>query len=476
MRTRDLIAHEWKIRLSRPAAVASLMLFAMTLVYGAFSGGVQLDTRQRAIAGHETEVATLMTKWRADLLALEENNTQAGVPPWAGSPMDAMFASSLPPAPLADYAIGQADLLPYYGTLSLWDPDTRTFSRYELADPVALALGSLDLSKAVLLMLPLLLIVLTFDVLSSERDAGRLALTMVQAASIQSLFWRRLLIRSAAALLLVLILSLAAAAARAASPSTAERLLHYLLWLLAASCYAGFWIALISFIAGRNRSGASNVMLLLLAWAGLTLVVPAGVGAVVEMIYPTPSRLAYLEQSRAIEIETELAEPQIAQQLVLDHPELFAAQASAIPAYVRSAFLVTSRVDKATSKVLTAFEDAASRRERALSVLGFTSPTVIVHGLFNEIAGTSAARQRRYTMQARAFKREYAKQAAGHILMGQRLPVREAAGLARFQFVDEPLAARLRLHATALLALMAATGLLLILAQRRLRHAGMRED
>jgi len=235
-------------------------------------------------------------------------------------------------------------------------------------------------------------------------------------------------------------------------------------------------MALISWVASGNARGVTNVLVLLLAWAGLTLVLPAIVSAVSEAVYPMPSRVAYLAHGREVEIETEQAEPQITQQLALDHPELFVSDANAIPAYARTAYLVTTMVDKETRKVLAAFERAARQREHTLALLRFVSPTIIMHGFFNDAAGASTARHRRYLAQARAFKAAYAKRAAGYILMGERLPSAEAAELPRFRFTDTRWPDIVRSHASALFALIFTTSVLLLLARRRLRRVGMLDE
>ena len=468
--------HEWQTRLARPAALASLVLFVLVLSYAAFKADAHRDAQLRVIANHQAEVELAMTRWQADLESLEQAGADSGVPPWAGSPMDAVFASALPPGALADFAIGQRDLLPYFGSLSLWNPDIRLFAKHEFAEPVALALGGFDLSKAVLLVSPLLLIILAFDVLSAERDAQRLSLTLVQGSNIASLFRRRLLIRCGVVLAPVLLVSIGALVLNSDATTFAARFTHYLLWLLGVGCYFGFWVALVAWVASRNARGVSNVLVLLLAWAGLTLVLPAVVSAVGETVYPMPSRLAYLAESREVEIETELAEPEITQRLVQDHPELFVGDASAIPAYVRTAFLVTSMVDDATGKILAEFEVAAQRREQALALMRFVSPAVILHGFLNDVAGSSTSRHRRYFTQARAFKSAYAEYSGGFILAGERLPAAEAAALPRFEFDDAPWQALAMSHVPALLALVGITGLLLLLAGRRIRRIGMLDE
>jgi len=135
-----------------------------------------------------------------------------------------------------------------------------------------------------------------------------------------------------------------------------------------------------------------------------------------------------------------------------------------------------SMVDRATREILAELEQAAQRREHALTLLRFTSPAVVMHGFFNDVAGASTARHRRYVAQARAFKSAYAKRAAGYILTGQRLPSEEAATLPRFQFSDARWPEIAAAHAPALLAVALVAGLLLLLARRRVRRIGMLDE
>jgi ABC-2 type transport system permease protein len=369
------------------------------------------------------------------------------------------------------FAIGQSDLLPYAGPISLWDPDVRLFSRYEFEDPIALALGAFDLSKAVILVLPLLLIVLSFDVLSGERDANRLTLILAQGVGIRRLMWGRLLIRAAPALGMVLLIAAAALLLNRGAVPLESRLPAFALWVLGVLLYGAFWIAMIAFVASSNGRGTRNVMVLGVAWAALTLILPAAATTIAEAIYPTPSRLVYLADAREIEIQTELAEPGLRDRIAAEHPDLFVQEASAMPAYVRTAFLVTSAVDAATRPVLEGFESAASNRDEALGFLRYLSPAIVTHGLFNDVAGASAARHRRYMAQARELKAAYAKQVGRYIVAGRRLPLGETGSLPKFEFQDDTLGAISRRNAAALFALGFATFLLLALADRRLKRA-----
>jgi ABC-2 type transport system permease protein len=465
----ELIAHEWKTRLSRPAALAALALFAAALVHGAMHGRLQRDTRLHAIQAHVEEVATTTASWLGEVRALQEEGSESGVAPWAGSPMDLTFATYLPPAPLADFAIGQSDLLPYLGAASLWNPDARLFSRYEIAEPASLALGAFDLGKGIIFLLPLMLIVLCFDVVSGERDAGRLGFVLAQGAHLHQLLWSRLAIRTGLVLAVTLVVAMGAALLPVEALHVSQRLPYFALWSLCMLLYAGLWIGIIALVASRNRSGEATVMSLLLAWAALNLIVPASIAAIAEAAYPSPSRLAYIAEAREVEIETELAEPNLAHRFMADHPDLLVDQDSGIPAYVRTAFLVTSSVDKATRRILAEFEAAATKRDATVASLRYASPAIIVHGLFNDIAGTSAARHHRYAAQVRAFKAGYAARSGPYIVAGKRLPAGDAARLPAFRFEGDAAGVIAQRNAAVLLFLALVTALLLALADRNAR-------
>jgi len=453
MRLVDELAHEWKTKLGRPAALASLILFALCLLFGGVSGKIERDTHLQAVARHQVE--------------------HSGLAPASGSAMDLSLPSYLPSAPLADFTVGQSDLLPFVAAISLWDPDIRLFARYELEDPVSLRLGAFDLSKAILFVLPLVLIALCFEVLSSDRDARRQGLLVANNASIPGIFWSRLLIRAGSALGLMLVISLSLFFAQAGDTAWAHRLPYFGLWMLSAMLYGLFWTALIGFVASRNRRGEVNALLLLLSWAALTLILPAGALAVVETLYPLPSRVALLAESREIEIQTELEAPRITQRFLIDHPETPVDPSSTMPDYFRTAFFVTSAVDRATKPLLDRIEITMAQRQATLARLGFLSPVITMQGVFNDIAGTSSERHLRYMAAARALKAAYAKRAAPYIVAGRRLPVEETANLPVFHLENDSPAILLRRNWRVLLFLAAASSVLCVLASRRLRNIGM---
>ena len=443
MKAAEIFKYEWKMQFNNLAASSVLLIFVALLFYGGFAGTAERDARISVIEAHNDSVAENMSYWLSDLRALEENENTEGLSATAGSAMDVVFASSLPQEPLSDFAVGQSDLLPFVGEISLWDPDIRLFSKYEFADPVSLALGSFDISKAVIFFLPLLLIVFCFDVLSNDRDSNRLSLTILQAMNLRRLFWQRFVFRATVVLLLTLMAALIILVINSGNTSLADRAPTFAIWTLSVLLYGIFWCMLIALTASFNNSGEFNVLTLLGLWVGLTLIIPAAGSSVAEALYPAPSRLAYLAEAREVENEARLREADVSNEFMLDHPELLVDLESEFPAYVSSAFLVTSTVDAATRPIVESFEEALSDRERVLNLFSYLSPAVGAHSALNEIAGTSSVRHQSYLRQARNFKANYAELVGPNVVTKQPISSEFFESLSEFEFVEDPLWERL---------------------------------
>jgi ABC-2 type transport system permease protein len=469
MTLRDWFTVEWKLSIGRPASWVLFALFAALLIYAASNGKSRLDNRLDAIGRHQAEVSQTMSTWQTSLEQKEAGGDQTGVTPRTGAAMDVRFSSYLPQAPLADFAIGQSDILPYLSTISLATPDIRIFSRYEFEDPVSLMLGGFDLSTAIIVLLPLLLIVVCFDLISADRDANRLGLTLSQGVSISSLFWNRLLLRSGMVLLVLLLVSALMLLVQSSVHSPGERVLPFLVWTLGTMIYAAFWIAVIALVAAYNRRSEFNIMALLSIWLAFVFIVPSATSAILETVYPTPTRLSYLAEARETENDARLQEADIANQFILDHPEMLVNEEAEIPAFLRSNFLVNRTIDEATRPILDEFDAAARQREASVGIIRYLSPAIIAQGLFNDIAGNSAGRHQRYVQQVREFKANYSALVGPGVVAGRPLTLAEYQTIEGFSFRDESLSEALARHLLPLLFLLLLTAVAVVIINKRLQ-------
>jgi len=232
--------------------------------------------------------------------------------------------------------------------------------------------------------------------------------------------------------------------------------------------YAAFWIAVIALVASYNRRSEFNIMALLSLWLGFVFIVPSGASAILETVYPTPTRLAYLAEARETENTARLSEAEIANQFILDHPEMLVNESAEVPAFLRSSFLVTNTVDRATRPILDEFEAAAQQREATIGIIRFLSPAIMTHGLFNDLAGTSSSRHQAYVRQVREFKSAYSDRVGPGIVAGQALSLAEFHDIDQFYFQDESLTVALGRHVSPFLFLILLIVAAVVLVNQRL--------
>ena len=234
-------------------------------------------------------------------------------------PMDMQRPVALQPGALSDFAVGHADLQPTLANASPWRNNTSLFEKYQFGNPNTLSVGLFDFSFLLLIVMPLLMIVLSFDVLASDRSSGRLRLLLTQSISLSSLVLSRLLARNLVLLVTVFVTMLAALLLFGAD---AERLARFGLWLMVSLVYLGFWFGLIYWVVSHVRRSEACAALLIAVWALLTLAVPALVGGAADGLYPAPSRLAYLSEARAAEQQANQETAELTEDFLPDHMEL----------------------------------------------------------------------------------------------------------------------------------------------------------
>jgi len=184
----------------RPLKIA-LGLFVVLLGYALTNGVVWLRFQE-----HTVEATTNGNVERASALQQELEAIEAGGQPSSpfadprsprvlGGPSGSHTAV-LAPGPLTALAIGQSDLLPYYHDVNIYTNESSFHQNGEVENPLNLMVGRFDLAFAVVYLLPLLILALSFNVLSEEREQGTLALTLSQPVAARSVATLKLAFRA----------------------------------------------------------------------------------------------------------------------------------------------------------------------------------------------------------------------------------------------------------------------------------------
>ena len=187
--------------------------------------------------------------------------------------------------PLAGVSVGQSDIHPTVKQLTIKTFEAQRFES-GLHNPVNLITGHLDLAFVIIYLFPLLVIVLTFNLLSEETETGTWKLITIQAKSKLGFLVSKLLIRVMVLVSLLLVLFL-----------TAKLVLHipvntqFLVVILLSVFYVLFWFSVAFFVISLKKSTGFNALLLLSSWLVMMILVPAMVNAYVASKYPVPEAL-----------------------------------------------------------------------------------------------------------------------------------------------------------------------------------------
>jgi len=154
-------------------------------------------------------------------------------------------------------------------------------------NPVNLQSGNLDLSFVIIYLFPLLVIVLTFNVISEETETGTWRIVAVQARSKLLFILSKLAVRLGLLYIILLLLFLIA-------KFTLNLVFDSnFLWMLGLSMfYIFFWFTLAFLIISFKKSSGYNALLLLSVWLVMIILLPAGMNAYVTSKYPVPEALS----------------------------------------------------------------------------------------------------------------------------------------------------------------------------------------
>lgn len=432
MSTQAITAQEKRTLKTEPMQRFLLIAFMLACLYAVLQGAAYRQVQVDMVQGFTAEQVEANTQWRDRLVAVENGTTAAEDDRWAGLAMDVSFPATLRPGPLSDLAHGVSDVKPATARVSQWRSLDRLFGNYQFQSPIDASAGAFDLAFVIIFIMPLLMIALSYDVLSEDRELGRLGLLLSQPITLKGLIVARLKVRLGAVAAIILVAAFVGLLAGSAGDGFFGRLPFMGLWLLMAGAYFLLWAAVIVWVVSLNLKGETTALLLVGLWIVNGLIGPASLSAAAESIHPTPSRLAFLSEARQVTADAYKSQADIMQGMLLDHPDLTVENYS-MPAYIRTAFLVTKTVDEAVEPVLNRFDAVQEERRSFLSKLQYAMPAVLTLQALNQAAGTDLERHLAFETSVRSFKKSIAEGVEGKVLVGERLTLAEYDSLPRFE-------------------------------------------
>jgi ABC-2 type transport system permease protein len=470
---RHILRHEWRALVADRSWAILLLVFGLAIGYGTVTGVRWTGFQRQAIAEADREERERFETHQRDMQAIAAGSKKVSAfndprnPDSAGRRLAVRYAV-MPPAPLAPLAIGQSDLLPYYLRVST---DTReaAMAATEIENPHRLLSGRFDLAFVLVYLYPLLVIALSYNVLSGEKEEGTLALALSQPVSLASLVVAKLGLRLmlfVAAIVTLTLIALLVTGVSLGAPGVGPRLAA---WVAAVVAYGLLWFAAAVAVIARGYSSSTNATALAALWLLVTIVVPSTLNLLANTLYPVPSRVALVQAMRAASDEANTRGSQLLARYYEDHPEL---APDSVERAMNQASLIrvatNTEIEARVQPVLRTFEVQRASQQRLVGGLRWLSPALLLQEALNDLSGTGTARHEAFLAQVGAFHEQW----RGFFvpLVFTNAPLDTLQNVPRFTFQDETDRGVARRVAPNVLGLVAAAGLIGLSGLRALRR------
>lgn len=305
-----LLLYEWK-HISRQPAVWILFFFFFVIGgYAIYSGNVL--TKKKLVAIEEARKESVKDYHNtllafADTASVEKKQQAEN----AGNPyvIDYRYPRIAydHPYPLTGLASGIKDLTPVTEKVNYYT-DYAAVDR-EMINPTILFEGRLDLVYVNLYLIPLLIIVLVYNSISSEKEKGISSLLIVQGGTLKHVLLGKLLIRLVIVFLVALIIN---ALGMVLSPSGPPSGNDVFLWFFLLLSYAVLWMCLCFVIISLDGNSVFNLFTCIALWVFLMFLLPLVINKTAQLKHPSDLKLLDLEEKdRQISDEVWAMQPKV---------------------------------------------------------------------------------------------------------------------------------------------------------------------
>lgn len=263
--------------------------------------------------------------------------------------------------------------------------------------------GELSPAWILQVLIPLLIIIVGFNAVSGERERGTLRQLLSLGVTTRSLLLGKAAALAACVAALIVPLGLVFAAIAVVRLPAGERLdvVYRLAWMTAGyGLYLGIFLFLTLAVSAFARSSRMALVLLLGLWVATTLIAPRAASEAANLLYPTPSRLAFDEH-----LSHEISEA--GDKAWSAHFDVKTRWDASVPLSKWGAAL---KVDDeagygAMDEVFGKLWDTFERQQRFQQWAGIVAPITALRGFSMGLAGTDFSQHRDFSTAAETQRR-----------------------------------------------------------------------
>jgi ABC-2 type transport system permease protein len=245
---------------------------------------------QQRLDAHRREIGALPKHYAAQMERIARQFTPQGEAGYVSYYTFYPTHHSL--SPLGGLSTGVRDIVPDVVWVRLLGLEGQLYDS-DLGNPLVQSLGGLDLAFVWCALAPLALLVLCHDVLTRDRDGGRLPLVSIQRGALAGLLFARIGVRT------VLVALTAGIAFLIAAAWLAIPLDHAALgWLTTVWAHLVCWAGIAAVIAVATRTVVASLAVALTTWTAAVVLVPALLNLALVTLFPVKEGLELTVRQR----------------------------------------------------------------------------------------------------------------------------------------------------------------------------------
>jgi ABC-2 type transport system permease protein len=433
-----------RARLLAAALLLLLLLSSIAVWSGLHDSARQRATIARAVALNAQDVASVAARY--------PDSPEGGNPayytyyPTWDAPSDAAFLAS-----------GLRDVAPYVLRVRALGLQSQLHEGETFNPELALA-GRFDYAFVLIYLAPLFVIAFLYDLVSGERQAGRLGALLALPGA--GGLWRRRVGLRYALVLAALALPVCIGAVAARMP-----LADMALVLAVTAAYLAFWCGVSLLVATRGWRSVASATALMGAWVMLTLVLPALVNVALMRAIPVHQGVdLMLAQRQAVHGAWEIPRAETMHKFFAGHPEW--RDTAPLPSrfHWKWLFAFNQLGDESVAPQVRAYRQGLLERQAWTERLGWLLPGVGAQAVLHRLAATDLPAQLAYQDRIAAFHADIRRFYYGYLF--RERPFRQGDYALRPVFA--PAVPDASVHWSGPGALLVLAGLVLLLGMKRL--------
>lgn len=439
-----IMKHEWLLLVRERLLLVTVPIYALFIAYAVINGAHWQQFLQS-----NTTSATAYANGNFDKLVGEVERIEGGAPfnAYEDPRNPGRFARTIgfematkPPSSTAVIAVGQSDVYPSYLKVQ-WRPMFKQSNTDETENPSNLATGRFDLGYVLVYLYPLLIIALSYNILSSEREGGTQALLLSQPVSVRQFVIGKILLRGLVIIGLAAGLSLIGVLF--SSPevfASIGGLWRVAMWMLIVIAYGAFWFGLAVVVNAFANKSSTNALILMGTWLTLVLIVPAALNLLAKAAYPLPSRIELVQAMRRADVVAQKEEAES----TVDKAATDLSSRSGEDAVVTSINNFNKRVlpleqrgEAIASPIFDKFEEQRAAQQALAERLKYLSPAIVIQSGIAQIADSSSSAFSQFTAQVAAYHQKWRDFFYPRVMQDHMLTKEEMRIVPRFSYVPE---------------------------------------